>query len=39
MKAIEQYIPVVPFIVLNKVVVTFASVNEILQCDRPNESY
>ena len=33
MKAIEQYFPVVLFIMLYKVVLTFESVNEILQCD------
>ena len=33
MKAIEQCFPVVLFIMLNKVVVTFVSVNEILKCD------
>ena len=30
MKATEQYFPVVPFIVLYKVVLTFESVDEIL---------
>ena len=32
MKATEQYFPVVPFIMLYKVVVTFESVDEILKC-------
>ena len=39
MKAIEQYFPVVLFIRLYKVVLTFESVNEILKCDHSNESY
>ena len=39
MKAIEQYFPVVLFIMLYKVVLSFESVDEILQCDRSNESY
>ena len=39
MKATEQYFPVVLFIVLYKVVLTFESVNEILKCDHSNESY
>ena len=33
MKAIEQYFPVVVFIMLYKVVLTFESVGEILKCD------
>ena len=33
MKAIEQYFPVVLFIMLYKVVRTFESVDEILKCD------
>ena len=33
MKAIEQYFPVVLFIMLYKVVLTFESVDEILKCD------
>ena len=32
-KATKQYFPVVLFIMLYKVVPTFASVGEILQCD------
>ena len=39
MKAIEQYFPVVLFIMLYKVVLTFESVDEILKCDHSNESY
>ena len=33
MKATEQYFPVVLFITLYKVVLTFESVDEILKCD------
>ena len=39
MKATEQYFPVVLFIMLFKVVLTFESVDEILNCDQSNESY
>ena len=39
MKATEQYFPVVLFIMLYKVVLTFDSVDGILECDHPNESY
>ena len=39
MKDIEQYFPVVLFIMLYKVVLTFESVDEILKCDHSNESY
>ena len=39
MKATEQYFPVVLFIMLYKVVLTFESVNETLKCDYSNESY
>ena len=39
MKATEQYFPVVLFIILYKVVITFESVDEILKCDPSNESY
>ena len=39
MKATEQCFPVVLFIMLYKVVLTFESVNEILKCDHSNESY
>ena len=38
-KAIEQYFLVVLFIRLNKVVLTFKSVDETLVCDHSNESY
>ena len=39
MKATEQYFPVVLFIMLYKVVLTFEFVDEILKCDHSNESY
>ena len=39
LKAIEQYFPVVLFIMLYKVVLTFESVDEMLKCDHSNESY
>ena len=39
MKATEQYFPVVLFIMLYKVVLTFESVDEIQKCDHLNESY
>jgi len=39
MKAIEQYFPVVLFIMLYKVVLTFESVDEIFKCDHSNKSY
>ena len=39
MKATKQYFPVVLFIMLYKVVLTFVSVDEILWCDHSNESY
>ena len=39
MKAIEQYVPVVLFIMLYMMVLTFESVDEILLCDHLNESY
>ena len=39
MKATEQYFPVILFIMLYEVVLTFASVDEILKCDHSNESY
>ena len=39
MKATEQYFPVVLFIMLYKVFLTFESVDEILKCDHLNESY
>ena len=34
MKATEQYFPMVLFIMLYKVVLTFESVDEILKCDQ-----
>ena len=39
MRATEQYSPVVLFIMLYKVVITFESVDEILKYDHSNESY
>ena len=39
MKATEQYFPVVMFIMLYNVILTFESVDEILKCDHSNESY
>ena len=39
MKATGQYFPMVLFIMLYKVVLTFEPVNEILQCDHSNESH
>ena len=39
MKATDQYFPVVLFLMLYKVVVSFESVGEILKCDHLNESY
>ena len=38
-KATDQSFPVVLFTVLYKMVLTFESVDEILQCDHSNESY
>lgn len=38
MKAAEQYYPVVLFIMLYKVVLTFESVGEIQWCYHPNET-
>ena len=38
-KDTEQYFPVVLFIMLYKVVLTFESVDEILKFDHSNESY
>ena len=37
MKATEQYFPVVLFIILIKVVLSFESVDEILRCELSNE--
>ena len=39
MKATELYFPVVLFIMLFKVVLTFESVGELLKYDHSNESY
>ena len=39
MKPTEQYFPVVLFIILYKVVLTFEPVEEILKCDHSYESY
>ena len=38
MKATEQYFPVVLFIMLYKVVLTFESVDKILWCDHSNKT-
>ena len=38
-KVIEQYFPVVLFILLYKVALTFESVDQILKCGHSNESY
>ena len=38
MKATEQYFPVVLFIMLYKVVLTFEYVGEILRCNHSNKS-
>ena len=39
MKSIEQYFPMVLFIVLYEVVPTFECVDEILKCDHSNDCY
>ena len=39
MKATQQFFPVVLFIILYKVVLTFESVDEHPWCDHSNESY
>ena len=39
MKATEQYFPLVLFIMLYKVVLTFESADEILKCDHSSEIY
>ena len=36
MKGLKQYFPVVLFVMLYKVVLTFESVDEILKCDHSN---
>ena len=38
MKATEQYFPVVLFTVLYEVILTFESVDEILECDLSNRN-
>ena len=38
-KATEQYFPVMLFIKMYKVALTFESVDEILKCDHSNKSY
>lgn len=38
MKATEQYFPVMLFVMLCKAVAIFASLDENLNCDHPNES-
>ena len=39
MKATDQHFPVILFIMLYKVILTFESVDEILKCVHSNESY
>ena len=39
MKAIQQYLPVVLFTLLYKMVQYFESMDEILKCDHSSESY
>ena len=39
MKVFDQYFPVVLFVMLYKLVLTFESVDEIQKCDHSNESY
>jgi len=39
MTAIEQYFPVVLFIMLNNMVLTFEPVDKILKCEHSNDSY
>ena len=39
MKAIEQYVHVVLFMMMYKVVLSFKSVDGTLVCDNSNESY
>ena len=38
MKAIKQYFPLVLFVILYKVVLTFESVGENLNCDHSNKN-
>ena len=39
MKATEQYVPVLLFIMLYKVILTFKTVHEIPKCDHLYESF
>ena len=39
MKATEQYFSVALFVMMDKVVLPYAFVDEILKCDHSNESY
>ena len=39
MKATEQHFPVVLFIMMYNVVLTFECVDKILKCDHSNDSY
>ena len=39
MKATEQYFPVMLFIMLYKMILTFEFVDEILKCDHSNERF
>ena len=39
MIATEQYFPLVLFVMLYKVALTFESLDEILKCDHSDESY
>ena len=39
MKATEQYFPVVLFIMLQNIILSLNSVDEILKCDHSNENY
>ena len=39
MKATDEYFPVVLFIMLYKMILTFKSMGEILKCDHSTESY
>ena len=39
MKATEQYIHVVLFVMLYKMILAFESVDEIPKCHHPNDSY
>ena len=39
MKAIEQYFPLVLFVILYKVILTFECLDKILKCEYSNESH